>query len=541
MENRNVVMQLFGCLMKNPLLLGEVNSYNLTPDDFEKRLDKQIFAGIYNLFIGGAERITVADLDDYFKGHKAIYESFVKANGIEYLQDAEELSVSENFPYYYSTLKKYNAIKDLKRAGFDTSSFYPENVLDENYEKKMGRFDAMTVQNIFDEVRQRLVEVEGKYGAGTNTKTSTAVEGLRELLESLKTNPDIGAALQGSYFNTIVRGARKGTFYLQSSGTGVGKTRGMVGDACYLAYPVVYDWSISEWVSSGSTEKVLYVGTEQTIGEIQTLILAYLSGINEEKINSNRLTDIEQQILEQAVDVMTRFEENFTIVQLPDPTIQLVKGVIRREVILKDIEYVFYDYVFSSPGLLGEFRDLRIREDVVLGMLSTALKDICVELQVFLKSATQVNGDLMDIKGIRDQRCIRGSKAIADKVDCGVVTAKVTREELITLSGLKKDSGLIPTQVTDVYKLRRGRYNNVRIWSSFDLGTCRKRDLFITDEDFKPIEGFVPVELNFTSMEIGEIDEIVRLLNEGVMISSVNEAAINIEDLQVDNPKKWEF
>lgn len=541
MENRNVVMQLFGCLMKNPLLLGEVNSYNLTPDDFEKRLDKQIFAGIYNLFLGGAERITVADIDNYFKGHKAIYDSFVKANGIEYLQDAEELSVSENFPYYYSTLKKYNAVKDLKKAGFDTSSFYPENVLDENYEKKMGRFDAMTVQNIFDEVRQKLIEVEGKYGAGTNTKTSTAVEGLGELLESLKSTPDIGAALQGSHFNTVVRGARKGAFYLQSSGTGVGKTRGMVGDACYLAYPVIYDWSVSEWISSGSTEKVLYVGTEQTISEIQTLILSYLSGINEEKIISNRLTNIEQQVLEQAIDVMTRFEDNFTIVQLPDPTIQLVKGIIRKEVLLKDIEYVFYDYIFSSPGLLGEFRDLRIREDVVLGMLSTALKDICVELQVFLKSATQVNGDLMDIKGIRDQRCIRGSKAIADKIDCGVVTARVTKEELITLGRLGQDSGLIPTQVTDVYKLRRGRYNNVRIWSSFDLGTCRKKDLFITDEDFKPIEGFVPVELNFTSMEIGEIDEIVRMLNEGIMISSIGEAAINIEDLQVDNPKKWEF
>ena len=44
MEQRGIVMQLLGCLMKNPLLLGDINSYNLTPNDFEKTLDKQIFA-----------------------------------------------------------------------------------------------------------------------------------------------------------------------------------------------------------------------------------------------------------------------------------------------------------------------------------------------------------------------------------------------------------------------------------------------------------------------------------------------------------------
>ena len=76
---------------------------------------------------------------------------------------------------------------------------------------------------------------------------------------------------------------------------------------------------------------------------------------------------------------------------------------------------------------------LRIREDVALGMLSTALKDLAVELDVFMRSATQVNGDLQEIKGIRDQRCIRGAKAIADKIDCGMVTAKVIPQELLTL------------------------------------------------------------------------------------------------------------
>ena len=83
-------MQLLGCLMKNPLFLGEINTYNLTPNDFSRSMDKQVFAAIFNLFRGGAEKVTVVDIDNYLKGHPGIYSEFIKNNGIEYLQDAED-------------------------------------------------------------------------------------------------------------------------------------------------------------------------------------------------------------------------------------------------------------------------------------------------------------------------------------------------------------------------------------------------------------------------------------------------------------------
>lgn len=411
-KSRNIILQLFGCLMKNPLLLGEVNSYSLTPDDFSKPFEKQIFGAIYNLFTNGAERVTVVDIDNYLKSHEVVYANFNKENGITYLQDAEDMSVLENFNYYYSTLKKHNAIKDLKKMGFDTSQIYPEDLLSEDAEEKLQNFERMNVQMIFDSVREDVAKVESKYNTGTNTRTCLASEGIEELLESYKIAPAVGANLQGSYFNTVVGGARKGKFYIKSAGTGVGKTRGMVGDACYIAFPVRYSNVARKWEKIGSCEKVLYVGTEQTIAEIQTMILAYLSGINEDLIIKNMCSDSQRVILNQAVQVLKQYEENFTIVQLPDPTIQSVKGNIRKNCLLKEIDNVFYDYIFSSPGLLGEFRDLRIREDVMLGMLSTALKDIAVEMEVFLMSATQVNGDLDQKKGIRDQTCIRGRRKL---------------------------------------------------------------------------------------------------------------------------------
>lgn len=548
MEKRNIVMQLLGCLMKNPLFLGEVNTYNLTPNDFSKTMDKQIFAAIYNLFKGGAEKVTVVDVDNYLKGHPAIYSDFIKNNGIEYLQDAEDFGVLENFSYYYTTLKKYNAIKDLQKEGFDTSDIYPTDMLDPNQEDKLKKFDSMTIQMIFESVRSKLVKIEGEYNAGTNTKVCYANEGIDALLDGLAATPEIGVNLPGETYNTIVRGARKGKFYLQSSGTGVGKTRRMVGECCYIAYPIRYDWTRRQWEKRGSCEKVLYVGTEQTISEIQTLILAYISGINEEKILYGRYNDEERKVLENTLKIMEIYKENFTIVQLPDPSIQLVKGTIRKECLLKDIGYVFYDYIFSSPGLLAEFRDLRIREDVALGMLSTALKDLAVELDVFMRSATQVNGDLQEIKGIRDQRCIRGAKAIADKIDCGMVTAKVSPDELVTLDKLIREKGICPNQVSDIYKMRRGRYNDVRIWSEMDLGTCRIKDLFVTDVNFKPLLDFYPISISYEECD-DEIQSLLDFLNEVDQEQIVKvetpitevQPTIELENVNLSNPNNWVF
>ena len=40
---------------------------------------------------------------------------------------------------------------------------------------------------------------------------------------------------------------------------------------------------------------------------------------------------------------------------------------------------------------------------------------------------------------------------------------------------------VMPNMVTDVYKVRSGQWNQVRIWSFIDLGNLRKEDLFVTD------------------------------------------------------------
>lgn len=84
---------------------------------------------------------------------------------------------------------------------------------------------------------------------------------------------------------------------------------------------------------------------------------------------------------------------------------------------------------------------------------------------------------------------IRGATGIIDKVDLGGITMPVTQEEISMLSRLLNELNINPpTQVTDIYKSRRSRYKNVRIWSATDLGTGRIKDLFMTNQNFELIK-----------------------------------------------------
>ena len=109
-------------------------------------------------------------------------------------------------------------------------------------------------------------------------------------------------------------------------------------------------------------------------------------------------------------------------------------------------------------------------------------------------SSTQLSGDVDQKKGIRDQRFLRNSKGIADKADIGVISMWITKEERDIIEHKCLERGLpIPNYVTDVYKVRRGRHKNVKIWSIVDLGTCKITDIFMTDGYYNAIDDYHPI------------------------------------------------
>ena len=537
-------MQVLCGLMKHPQYISETDKYFLTTDDFPSRFEKYIFTAIYNLYKGGAQNITVFDVSNYFNAHEVAKATFESNNGIEYLQDALEFSDENNFPFYYKRLKKFNLLNSLSQLGYNTSNIYETNLLNPKAKEINDKFEAMEIQDIMDSIKKPLLSLENEYTRGADSETTEATKGLQDLINNLKLRPEIGSALQGTIFNTVCRGARKTKFYIRSASSGVGKTRSAIGDACMLAYPLSFNTEKWEWEWTGSNERTLFIATEQDLEEIQTLILAFLSGINEEKILYGIYNEAEEKVIQQTVQVMNYFKDNFYIVRLSNPSIEQIKAVVRQNWILHDIQNVFYDYIFSSPSLLNEFRDLRIREDVALGMLSTALKDLAVEMKIFVMSSTQTNAKSEDEqKGLKNESVIRGSRAIIDKCDIACVASRVTSDEIELLKDTIEKIGVIPNQVLDIYKVRRGKYTNVRIWSSVDLGTCRKRDLFITNDKLQLIDGFETISFSFKEEDNSYLS-FMKQLNEDMQenptiinTESIKQKEEKIEVLNIENNK----
>lgn len=486
LDEKNITLQIFGNLLKNSSILDRTDKYFLTANDFSSSFERRLFAIILTLHSQGARSIGINDIENYLKDIPSTYAVWEKEHGLDYLQDAEDLSDEGNFDYYYNKLKKINLLKSLKRAGYDISEFYIEDPLNPKYQEVNAHFEEVSTTDITNSFRKKLNRIENEVGINQENKVSHANDGARQLVESLKLTPDTGPRLQGKFFNTIVRGARKGKFFLRSAASGQGKTRRAVGDACYLSYPIRYNLQTQDWDWDGGTEKSLIIVTEQEEDEIQTMILSYLSGVNEDNILFSNYEDGEEERIQKALQIMDVYQDNLRICRMPNPNIEQIQQIIRSEVLENGIDFIFYDYIFLNPALLNEFRDLKMADHQVLGMMSAALKDLAVELNVFIFSSTQLNAQGEDnTKSIKNESAIRGSRAIVDKVDMGCIVNRPTEEDLHIVEGL---CSKIPNSVIDVYKMRRGRYTQVRIWSYVDLGTCRVEDLLVTDGKLNPVK-----------------------------------------------------
>jgi hypothetical protein len=114
-------------------------------------------------------------------------------------------------------------------------------------------------------------------------------------------------------------------------------------------------------------------------------------------------------------------------------------------------------------------------------MLSAKLKDICNQYGIFLMSSTQLSNDYKD-SDTPDQSLLRGSKAIADKIDVGAHLLPVTEKDLSSLESVLS-SNIFDKQDLKlaIYKNRRAKYKGVYLWCKSDLGVCKVNPMLATD------------------------------------------------------------
>lgn len=266
-------------------------------------------------------------------------------------------------------------------------------------------------------------------------------------------------------------------------------TRTMVADACYIACDEMFD--SGEWkpIGCGIQQPTLYISTELDMQEIQTMALAFISGVNEEHILKNRYDFGEEDRVRRAATVLRRCP--LYIETVPDFSLRDIENVIKRNIRVNATQYIFFDYLHTSMKILEEISrrsgGISLREDNILFLLSVKLKDICTQYGVFILTSTQLNGDWKK-EPIPDQNMLRGAKSISDKADWCSILLDATdddRQELIPLvSAIGCD---MPNMKMSVYKNRRGEYNKFFLWMVADKGTCRYNPIFATDYQYNQV------------------------------------------------------
>lgn len=488
-------MYVCGCIMRKPSLLLETDKYILTVRDFPHRIFKIVFSCLYNMAHEGVTEIDPVSFITYLQRTEVQFEVFKNGNGEMLLNMIYENAATwneSNFETNYMWIKKMSTLRDLQENGFSIDEFITDDAL--SRADSLDKLNHTSIPEIIQKVKNKLQTVENNNYRAQETTGSTAAVGIRELLEELKDVPEVGIPLEGDIFNYAARGCRKGKMYMYSAPQGYGKTRVMVGNACPIAFPKIERGKI---IYRPDMKKVLFIATEMQKDEIQTLILAWISGVNEEKILLNTCNEEEKRLIACAVEIMEKYQDNFIIEVVTDPGVAKLKRMITSYIIEQDIEYIFYDYIFTSPTLMAEFP--HVREDVALMMLSNTLKELAAEYNVFIMTGSQVNGEWAKTT-VRNATMLRGAKALADKIDVGIIGVLATPEELENIQDALNAMGYMkPNVVMDIYKNRRGKMNNIKIFRYFDYGTCRSTDIIATYQDYSSI-GDLP-RLDYKTIE----------------------------------------
>lgn len=465
----------------------------LNEGDFYQAFHKNIFSAINNIAYSDSkvDRITAVDIDNYIAQYPANYKIWEKHNGFEYIQSAIETANVKTYNGNYWRLKKFAMLRDYSSRGFGVEDLYNYNLEDLNLqEEQMKALDKMTIDQMVDHFSLKMLDLRDKWSIGENRKSFKAGDGIRDLLKKLKDEPEMGYPFRNGFYNAIFRGQRFKKFMLRSAGTGVGKTRLSIADMSNIAMEYLWDYEKKDYVKNGFVEPVCFISTELEQEELQTGILAFVSGVDEDVIkNSKYSPEIEARLI-RGLEIIEN--SPFFAEYIDDFSISDIETIIEKHIIENSVKYIAFDYIQMVPKLARSMQEAfagSLREDQILVQLSAALKLLANKYDVYIVSATQLNRNAKEHE-MRDTTSLRGGSATADKIDHGVMVFRVTQKDMDNLKHIfeRGFNHAKPNFCHYVYKNRGGSKVGVIIWTKYHGGVIREDELFCTDLDFNLID-----------------------------------------------------
>ena len=479
------LVQVIGCIFKNPKLLERDDKYKFNEQDFYDEFHQLVFGCMYNLWQLGAKEITLPAIEDYLTQRPKALAIYKTNKGPEFILKAAEMANVNTFDYYYNRMKKMSLLRAYEEMGMDLTWLYnPDEVMDmKRKQAQEDWLDNATLADIYNKINDKIDSIKLQYVENITDGGCQIGEGIDELIDSFAETPAVGYPLYDIYTSTTARGARLGKFYLRSAATNVGKTRAMVGDACFIGCSQMWSLKENKWVTTGACQSVLFIATEQTLDEIQISAVACISGVEEDHIVMHEYFTGEWERIVKAKQLLKQSKIQF--ICMPDFSMDDVENMIKKHIRENQVEYVFFDYIHSSAKILTEIGGKsgvkNLREDNILFLLASKLKDIAVQYGVFVLSSTQLNADYQTSE-TPDQNLLRGSKAIADRIDWGGIMLETTKEDREKVEAFCKKNNLpVPNVKMSIYKNRANKWKGIYLWMSTQTGICRFETLFVTD------------------------------------------------------------
>ncbi len=502
-DNKNGC-QVIGCLMKNPSIIKD-KKYQLSTQDFQEPLHKYIYSSIYNLVVQDLAQITPVEIETYLsntspKHHKVVFED---NDGFEWLADVvnPEIVKLTNFDYNYNRLKKFTLLRNYIDEGFDVSEILDQTELDvESIENQNGAFNEMTIENITKHFDKKILNVKNKTNYQDDGNYRIAGDDSISIKERMKLESPYGLMSNSGYWNALTRGMLRKKFFIESGSSGSGKSRSALGKLVYACATELWDYELERFAPNPNNPdgelSGVYIGTELELeDEVEVIIWSIISGVPTERIVENTYLKGEEERVEYAIEVLSRSkihlydDSNYGISTLE----QICDKHITED---KNFFGLFLDYIAITGEIMQEFSSLRknmtLREDQIYLWMSCECKRIAKKYDIFFSSSTQLNVKSTEKEREKDAGMIRGSFALIDKADLGLIFATPTTKELERVEDIIKKQGGFgkpkPNRVEHIFKSRGTKYKEVRIFQHVDLGTMQITDLFVTDYNFKQID-----------------------------------------------------
>lgn len=480
-QNTIAENQLLGALYNNPELFDKQQSAQLKPNDFTNPLRQLIFKTLENMFDSGYNKITISKLETYLHSYPNSFEMYMHENqGRKYLEKLELTGDKDNYNYAIDLVKKYTLLRNLKSAGLNVDKYYNEAEIDQNKIEKqnlwVNKHSLSQISNILmTDVESAINDTVSSFGESYNVG-----EGIRDLVNKMQTIPDYGAPMPIKVLNEALRGMRLGTLYIYSAATGGGKSRTLISVAASKAIGTRYDWNKKEWIKTAEPEPVTYIGTELQLEELQSVVLAFVSGISQDKIMKNKLNYEEAEILSQSIDIIEKSQLRLEIE--PQYTLGKLEKIIKQYT-REGCKYFFFDYIVATIELMEELKEragMNLREDQILHMVSTSLKNLCTTYNIFIFSSTQLTSDSYD--GELGVQSVRGSRALVDRADALIIGSRIRPVDKAKVEKMANEGGYeMPNYQLKIVKSRGTEMAAYTFYGQYNLGNMEYHNCFTVD------------------------------------------------------------